>query len=306
MSQPAMIPAWKRLGLKVKENIIKDPLTGQVQASAPISNNKRQSPSTTSTDTPKKPPKRVKLPKAERKPPPEADQLAYLRQYHTDRSNWKFSKQKQNWILRSVFGITTHGNGGIPDEYKDALMSYLEGLQGGAKDRIVDDAKEVVNQWNEYMTTPEEKPKEEEEEVKETEATDENQQKEKENATTSKDASKEKVTVPPSESKARLAKAIIKNLTGVEVKLELLEDEEVVQNHETEETTKLKVDEEGKVEKEDESKSEKKHKKEKKDTKEKKEKSEKKEKKEKSEKKEKKDKKSKAKKEKKSKDKNVE
>lgn len=306
MSQPAaIVPAWKRLGLKVKENISKDPLTGQVQATKANTkaNNKRQSPSTTTTDeqTQKKPPKRVKLPKADRKPPPEADQLVYLKQYHTDRANWKFSKQKQNWILRSVFG-TPGSVGGVPDEYKAALMSYLEGLQGGARERIVEEAQGVVTQWNEFMTAPVEKPKDEEkeeekepeaEEATEPESTETQGKKEK-----AKPKVPEKIVVPPSEPVARLAKAIIKSLTGTVVTLELLEDEEVVEEATVpEDTTEPEVkttEPEAEPEESEEEITitekdlEKKPKKEKKDKKEKSNKKEKKEKKEKKDKKEKK------------------
>lgn len=282
MSTPA-VPAWKKLGLKVKENIGKDPLTGKVQTipAAATPGKKRQSTTEADTenpDAPKKPPKRVKLPKAERKPPPEADQLAYLRQYHDDRANWKFSKQKQNWILRSVYSI--------PETYADALVAYLGGLQGGAKDRAIEEAEEVVKRWNEYMTATDE-PKQED--AKKAEAKEDDATKKKET-----DAKEETISkaVPPSEPNARLARLIIQSLTGATVKLELLEEEEDItadattENAQTEALEKSEEPEKPAKRKEDSEKKEsKKEKKEKKEKKDKKDKSETKEKKDKKDKK---------------------
>jgi hypothetical protein len=51
--------------------------------------------------------------------------LSYLSQYHNDRSNWKFNKAKQNDVLDNAFNIFR-----IPDEYIDAFVEYVKGLQG--------------------------------------------------------------------------------------------------------------------------------------------------------------------------------
>ncbi|KAF1950540.1 hypothetical protein CC80DRAFT_496784 [Byssothecium circinans] len=53
--------------------------------------------------------------------------LDYLTQYHTDRPNWKFNKAKQNDVLDNALNIFR-----IPDEYSDALIAYVAGLQGAA------------------------------------------------------------------------------------------------------------------------------------------------------------------------------
>ncbi|GEQ71810.1 hypothetical protein JCM33374_g5496 [Metschnikowia sp. JCM 33374] len=101
------------------------------------------------SDKAKKPPKRVKKPKSDRGPPPEKDQLAYLRQFVQDKENWKFSKQKQNWLLKNIEAI--------PDSYENELIAYFEDIQGGARTRVEDDLRAVINKWNEYSKKLEEK-----------------------------------------------------------------------------------------------------------------------------------------------------
>lgn len=154
----ATVPAWKKIGLKLDESRDNTSFSGVVHLdSANVTNklakkiNKKRSREEDKTKgtKEKKPPKRVKLPKAERKPPPEKDQLAYLRQYATDRENWKFSKQKQNWILKNLSEI--------PHEYEENLISYIEGIQGGARDRLIEQLTDVANQWNEVCKAIEEK-----------------------------------------------------------------------------------------------------------------------------------------------------
>ncbi|OUM55406.1 hypothetical protein BVG19_g4937 [[Candida] boidinii] len=151
------VPAWKRFGLKVKETLQEDPLALEVANldSSKLSqkkikqNKKRQfkeveeknnDSSKSDKDKIKKPPKRVKLPKNERPPPPEKDQLLYLKSFHTDRENWKFSKQKQNWIFKNIKTI--------PEDYSEALVDYISGVQGGSKDRLVEEMKAIVALWN--------------------------------------------------------------------------------------------------------------------------------------------------------------
>lgn len=150
------VPAWKRLGLQVKGDADDSPLhtTTHLEHDTVTNKlakklNKKRKQETSSEGEQKKPPKRVKLPKLERKPPPEKDQLLYLRQYATDKDNWKFSKQKQNWILKNISDI--------PPQYEDALVVYVEGLQGGARDRLVPELTKVIQEWNEVAQKLEDK-----------------------------------------------------------------------------------------------------------------------------------------------------
>ncbi|KAH3686164.1 hypothetical protein WICPIJ_002873 [Wickerhamomyces pijperi] len=146
------IPAWKRIGLKVQEELHNDPLaltehleSGKVTNKQAKQLNKRKRAAATETgkedgSTEKKPPKRVKVAKSEKPPPPEKDQLVYLKAYTDDLSNWKFSKQKQNWILKHIRVIE--------DQYEQYLVNYLVGLQGGSRDRLVEELKKVMESWN--------------------------------------------------------------------------------------------------------------------------------------------------------------
>ena len=143
------VPAWKRLGLAVKKDTSNDalPTTEHLddanvthrQAKKIAQNNSESSSESSRLD--RKPPKRAKLPKSERKGPVELDQLAYLKQFENDREHWKFSKQKQNWLLKNI----EH----IPPQYHAALALYVDSIQGGARTRLQEQLHSVLAEWNE-------------------------------------------------------------------------------------------------------------------------------------------------------------
>jgi WKF domain len=210
------VPAWKKLGLKVKDSATSsyDPLSAGLQSSkrslAKADGNAVQE---------KKPAKRIKLPKNERKPPPEADQLVYLRQYLTDRDQWKFSKQKQNWILKNLYEIA--------ESYEEALIAYVCGLQGGSKDRVVEEARVLVKNWNEFMSGGEEGQEKDHNDNEEKQG---EENKEPENVEEGKAKLKQTKQVepklqPPSEEKAKRAQQIVYKLTGDLVSLMFLEED---------------------------------------------------------------------------------
>ncbi|EXJ89718.1 hypothetical protein A1O3_02785 [Capronia epimyces CBS 606.96] len=204
--QQAGVPAWKRIGLKLKyakespeltatsnsnqDDILARPGELQSSSAEPPKKKRRVGPETNGhpTDTvgntntsrtdqaieearrPKKPKKRVSF-SADTKPissspaasSPEEDSklnehlankkkpkskskqmlqhvpaqrlnasLDYLNQYHTNRTIWKFNKNRETWILKHAF---TEDD--IPREYDIALAKYIHGLQGsGARDRL--------------------------------------------------------------------------------------------------------------------------------------------------------------------------
>ncbi|CAK9438996.1 uncharacterized protein LODBEIA_P32200 [Lodderomyces beijingensis] len=144
------IPAWKRAGLSVQaqEADEDDLLTTKRIETADLttkqikkaSNKRKLQDDVTHGKKDKKAPKRIKVPKNERKPPPEKDQLVYLRQFQDDKPNWKFNKSKQNWILKNIRDI--------PESYSSALKLYLASLQGGSRDRLVEELKSAVEKWN--------------------------------------------------------------------------------------------------------------------------------------------------------------
>lgn len=157
LGKMSKVPAWKRLGLSVKKDVEDDALNttshlGDETVTNKIAkklNKKRSKGSDDASKKEKKPPKRQKLPKSERKPPPEKDQLAYLKQFSEDKDNWKFSKQKQNWLLKNI----EH----IPSVYESALKQYIDSIQGGARSRVESQLREVVDKWNEVAKKLEEK-----------------------------------------------------------------------------------------------------------------------------------------------------
>lgn len=66
--------------------------------------------------------------------------VKYLDQFHHDKPNWKFNKSKQNDLLKNVWNVYR-----IPPSFNEALISYMDGLQGaGARRRLMEGAEEVL------------------------------------------------------------------------------------------------------------------------------------------------------------------
>ncbi|KAG7832502.1 hypothetical protein KL943_004839 [Ogataea angusta] len=209
-------PAWKRLGLKIKETVENDPL-GITKVNVIKKRKAEPGP-----NTEKKPPKRKKLPKNERPPPPEKDQLKYLRQYHEDRANWKFSKAKQTWILKNIKNI--------PQEYDEALKAYIASIQGGSRDRVRDEMMAVVDKWNNAARqaledmqkepeSAEESQEEKDEKDENAETTDDTKEKEEKKGAVDED-------IPEYDFVMR-AKALVEIITGEQVSVEGMAEESV-------------------------------------------------------------------------------
>ncbi|KAG7854240.1 hypothetical protein KL939_004988 [Ogataea angusta] len=209
-------PAWKRLGLKIKETVENDPL-GITKVNVIKKRKAEPGP-----NTEKKPPKRKKLPKNERPPPPEKDQLKYLRQYHEDRANWKFSKAKQTWILKNLKNI--------PQEYDEALKAYIASIQGRSRDRVRDEMMAVVDKWNnaarqaleDMQKEPEgaeESQEEKDEKDENAEANDDTKEKEEKKGAVDED-------IPEYDFVMR-AKALVEIITGEQVSVEGMAEESV-------------------------------------------------------------------------------
>lgn len=64
--------------------------------------------------------------------------LQYLKQYCESKDTWKFNKNHQNHIIRSVFNLEA-----IPSEYAHFIYPYVRGLQGGVRTRLRDTALAV-------------------------------------------------------------------------------------------------------------------------------------------------------------------
>ena len=75
--------------------------------------------------------------------------LDYLSQFHNDKSNWKFNKAKQTDLLKNLFNIYR-----IPTEYNEALLAYIDGLQGlGAKQRLRAQASQLIEDIKESVAS---------------------------------------------------------------------------------------------------------------------------------------------------------
>lgn len=64
---------------------------------------------------------------------------------------WKFSKQKQNWVLKHMWDIKA-----IPVEYNSLLQLYLFRIGGSARDTLVKRCHDIVCKWNKHVQAQEE------------------------------------------------------------------------------------------------------------------------------------------------------
>ena len=65
---------------------------------------------------------------------------------------WKFSKQKQNWLLKHFFNVEE-----IPLAYDDLLVSYFQDLKGGSRTDLLKKCLSQVHSWNSYVEEEENK-----------------------------------------------------------------------------------------------------------------------------------------------------
>lgn len=97
---------------------------------------------------------KVKRSKKERRDEKLQTYVEYIQLFSTDKDAWKFSKQKQNWILK---------NWDNPVLSEDDLSLYLDSVQGGARDRMVQLLKKIVNDYIKQEEEAEKAAKEKEE-----------------------------------------------------------------------------------------------------------------------------------------------
>lgn len=72
--------------------------------------------------------------------------LEYLSQYHSARSNWKFNKNREIWILKHCFSESN-----IPRDYDIALAKYMHGLQGiGARERLKTQCTDLLREEDSF------------------------------------------------------------------------------------------------------------------------------------------------------------
>ncbi|CAJ1080857.1 uncharacterized protein C7orf50 homolog isoform X2 [Xyrichtys novacula] len=67
--------------------------------------------------------------------------LDYLTCWAEKRTEWKFQKTRQTWLLQHMFDSEK-----IPDDKFSLLMQYLEGLRGGARDTTAQKALALIEE----------------------------------------------------------------------------------------------------------------------------------------------------------------
>lgn len=65
---------------------------------------------------------------------------------------WKFSKQKQNWLLKHFHSLDE-----IPIQYDTLLVQYFKDMKGRSKVELAKTCNEKLEAWNKYLQDQEEK-----------------------------------------------------------------------------------------------------------------------------------------------------
>ncbi len=68
-----------------------------------------------------------------------ASALNYLVLWKEDKGSWKFNKNTQSWLFARMYSLEA-----VPSKYFKLLMKYMDGLQGGWKERLRKEALEIV------------------------------------------------------------------------------------------------------------------------------------------------------------------
>nr|XP_021181525.2 uncharacterized protein C7orf50 [Helicoverpa armigera] len=71
--------------------------------------------------------------------------INYLSQWKHDKQNWKFMKAKQVWLYKNKF--STHL---IPDSSWPVFLEYFESAQGNIRNMLLEDAKKIIKQMDEW------------------------------------------------------------------------------------------------------------------------------------------------------------
>ncbi|XP_027734022.1 uncharacterized protein C7orf50 homolog isoform X3 [Empidonax traillii] len=69
--------------------------------------------------------------------------LAYLTSWSENPEEWKFQKTRQTWLLLHMYDKEK-----VPDKYFTILLDYLQGLQGGARDKTVQKAEAFMKEFD--------------------------------------------------------------------------------------------------------------------------------------------------------------
>ncbi|XP_071427127.1 protein cholesin isoform X2 [Pithys albifrons albifrons] len=69
--------------------------------------------------------------------------LAYLTSWSENPEEWKFQKTRQTWLLLHMYDKEK-----VPDKYFTILLDYLQGLQGGAREKTVQKAEAFMKEFD--------------------------------------------------------------------------------------------------------------------------------------------------------------
>lgn len=59
---------------------------------------------------------------------------------------WKFSKQKQNWLIKHILSLDE-----LPSVFNPLVIKYFEDLKGGSKTQMIEQCLDIVNKHNTYL-----------------------------------------------------------------------------------------------------------------------------------------------------------
>ncbi|KAI0080720.1 hypothetical protein K474DRAFT_1695572 [Panus rudis PR-1116 ss-1] len=65
--------------------------------------------------------------------------LSYAYSYVHNRSEWKFNKARQNWLIRNIWSQES-----IPDNHVSIANKYLESIQGGVREAFIKTCRETL------------------------------------------------------------------------------------------------------------------------------------------------------------------
>ncbi|KEQ92671.1 hypothetical protein AUEXF2481DRAFT_7411 [Aureobasidium subglaciale EXF-2481] len=138
-SQPESAPEADSTSEKEEKSPIKQDKKKSKAEKKEAKKEKKQEQSTETNDPAVVKKVKVRTPKDNvNKPVPEY--VRYLEQYHTDRPSWKFNKSKQNDLLKNIWNTYR-----VPVSCNEALVEYLDGLQGSAARQRLRQAAQSAN-----------------------------------------------------------------------------------------------------------------------------------------------------------------
>ncbi|AAS52644.2 AEL041Cp [Eremothecium gossypii ATCC 10895] len=182
------VPAWKRIQIRQQQQQLstdeEDALnvTTHLATGRPRGQHRAADPA----QRIRKPAKREKLPSSERKQRTATvlrDQLRYLLDFYLEKvpdeplpaallqqpavaayvdarpsaeeavvaPSWKFSKQKQNWLIKHLHDIDA-----LPSAYDPLLRLYLRGLGDRARAAVIARCTDTLRSWEDYTAAEEE------------------------------------------------------------------------------------------------------------------------------------------------------